>query len=98
MLHSRFSLVIGFIHSVSRWLSGKESACKAGDMGPVPVSGRPSGGRHGSLLQYSRLENPMDREVWWATVRVAKSQTVLKQLSVHADTYSLKSFLSEKAL
>ena len=38
-----------------------------------------SGERHGNPLQYSCLENPMDREAWWATVhRVAKSQTGLK--------------------
>ena len=36
-------------------------------------------------LQYSCLENPMDRGVWWTTVhRVAKNQTGLKQLSIHA--------------
>ena len=40
--------------------------------------GRSSGGRNGNLLQYSCLENPMDREAWQITVhRVAKSQTLL---------------------
>ena len=39
---------------------------------------------NGNPLQYSCLENPMDREAWWATVhRVAKSQTRLKRLSTH---------------
>ena len=38
------------------------------DMGPIPGSGRSSGGRHGNPLQYSFLENPMDRGAWWATV------------------------------
>ena len=43
------------------------------------------GGGHGSLLQYSCLENPMDRGAWWATVyRVTKSQTHLKGLTTHA--------------
>ena len=43
-----------------------------------------SGGRHASSLQYSCLENPMDRRDWWTTVhRVAKSQTRLKQPSIH---------------
>ena len=60
------------------WLSGKESACQPGDMGSIRGSGRPPGGGHGNPLQYSCLENPKDREAWWATVhRVAKSQTRL---------------------
>jgi len=43
------------------------------DMGLIPGSGRSPGGGHGSPLQYSCLENPMDREAWLATVhRVAK--------------------------
>ena len=52
----------------------KESACNA-DVGLIPGSGRsPGGGGHGNPLQYSCLENPMDRGVWRATVyRVAKS-------------------------
>ena len=49
------------------------------DMGSIPGSERSPGGGHGNLLQYSCLENPMDRGAWWATVhRVAKSQTQLK--------------------
>ena len=48
------------------------------DTGLIPGSGRFSGGGHGNPLQYSCLENPMDRGTWWATVlRVAKSQTQL---------------------
>ena len=44
-----------------------------------------TGGGHGNLLQYSYLKNPMDRGAWWATVhKDAKSQTQLKQLSMHA--------------
>ena len=43
------------------------------DTGPITESGRPPGGEHGNPLQYSCLENPMDREAWWAAVhRVAK--------------------------
>ena len=57
-----------------RWLSGKESACNAGDAGLIPGSGRSSGGRNGNPLQYSCLENPMDRGAKWATVHgVAES-------------------------
>ena len=51
---------------------GKESACKAGDPGLIPVSGR-SSGEAGNPLQYSCLENPMDRGAWQAKVhRVAQ--------------------------
>ena len=57
---------------------GKESACNAGDLGLVPGSGRSPGEEDGNPLQYSYLENPMDREAWQATVHgVAKSQTRL---------------------
>ena len=46
------------------------------DAGLIPGLGRSPGVGHGSPLQYSYLENPMDRGAWWATVRrVAKSQT-----------------------
>ena len=44
------------------------------DMGSVPGSGRSSGGGHGNPLQYSYLENPLDRGAGWATLhRVTKS-------------------------
>ena len=52
------------------------------DVGSIPELGRSPGGDHGYPLQYSCLENPTDRGTWWATIlRVAKSQTCLKQLS-----------------
>ena len=55
---------------------GKESACNAGDAGLIPGSGRSLGGGHGNSLQYSCLEDPMDRGAWRAIVHgVAKSQT-----------------------
>ena len=54
------------------------------DMGSIPGLGRPPRGGHGNLFQYSCLENPMDRGAWCTTVhRVTKSQTQLKQLSIH---------------
>ena len=46
----------------------KDSACNAGDLGSIPVLGRSPGRGHGNPLQYSGLENPMDRGVWWAMV------------------------------
>ena len=52
------------------------------DVGSIPRSGRSPGGGHGNPLQYSYLENPMDRGALWATVHgVAKSRTRLKRLS-----------------
>ena len=48
-------------------------------MGFIPGLGRSPGGGHGYPLQYSCLENPMNRGTWWATIhRVAKSWTQLK--------------------
>ena len=68
-----------YAYGLPWWLSGKESACNAGatgDSGSVPVLGRSPGGGHGNPLQYSHLENLMDRGVWQAIVhRVAKSKT-----------------------
>ena len=58
--------------------SGKESAYGTGDVGSIPGLERSSGEGNGDPLQYSCLENPMDREAWWATVfGVARSQTPL---------------------
>ena len=57
----------------------KNPLANAGDAryaGSIPGSGRSPGEGSGSLLQYSCLENPMDRGAWWATVHeTAKSQT-----------------------
>ena len=53
----------------------KASAYNAGDLGLIPGLGRSPGEGNGSPLQYSCLENPMDRGAWQATVHgVAKSQ------------------------
>ena len=54
---------------------GKESACSAGDRGSVLGLGRSPGEGNGNPLQYSCLENPMDRGAWRAIAhRVAKNQ------------------------
>ena len=47
---------------------GEESACNAGDLGSIPGLGRFPGEGNGNPLQYSCLENPMDRGAWLATV------------------------------
>ena len=53
-------------------------------MGSIPRSGRSPEEGHSNPLQYSYLENVMDRGAWWATIhRVTKSRTQLKQLSMH---------------
>ena len=63
---------------------GKESAHNVGDPGSIPGSGRSFGEGNDNPLQYSCLEDSMDRGAWWATVYgVTKSQT---QLSDHIFT------------
>ena len=55
---------------------GKASARNVGDLGLIPGSGRSPGEGNGNPLQYSCLENSMDRGAWWATVHgVTKIQT-----------------------
>ena len=67
---------------------GKESTWHAGDVGSIPRLGRSPGGEHGNPLQYSFLENPVDRGTWQAAIhRIAKSWTRLKQLRMHAYTH-----------
>ena len=63
------------------------NAGDGGDMGRIPGLGRIPGEGHGNPLQYSYLENPMDRGAWWATVHsITKSWTGLTQLSSHTST------------
>ena len=58
------------------WPSGKESTGEAGDAGLIAGLGRFPGRGHGNPLQYSHLENPMERGAWRATVHgVTKSRT-----------------------
>ena len=65
---------------------GKETACNAGDPGLIPGLGRSPGEGNGNPLQYSCLENSMDRGAWWATVHgVTKHQTQLRD-KAHAHT------------
>ena len=49
---------------------GKESAYNSGDLSSIPGSGRSPGEGNGKPLQYSCLENPIDREAWWAIIHV----------------------------
>ena len=57
------------------------------DAGSIPGLGRSTGEGHGNPLHYSGLENPLDREAWWATVHgVTKSPTQLKRLSTQTQS------------
>ena len=62
--------------------SDKASAYNVGDPGSIPGLGRSSGEVNGNPVQYSSLENPMDRGAWWATVHgVAKRWTQLSNFT-----------------
>ena len=62
----------------------KASACNAEDLGSTPGSGRPPGEGNGNSLQYSCLENPIDRRAWWASVH-----TVLYNRAQHRNLFGL---------
>ena len=60
---------------------GKESARNAGELGSIPGLGRCPGEGQGNPLQYSCLENPMDRGVWQATVDGVTASDTTEQIS-----------------
>ena len=78
------------VAGLPRGLRSKESACSAaaaGDVGLIAGWGWCPGEGHSNPLQYSCLENSMDRGAWWATVHGdPKSRTRLKRLSMHTHT------------
>ena len=58
------------------------------DAGSISGLGRSPGEGHGNPLQYSCLENPLDRGAWQATVHgIVKSQTYLERLSMHSQLF-----------
>ena len=73
----RASLVISiYLIGFPGGSDGKESACSAGDPGSIPRLERSPGEGNGNPLQYSCLQNSMDRGAWWSTVHgVAKCRT-----------------------
>ena len=74
----RFDVIIFLILGFPGGSEGSASACDTEGPGSIPGLGRPPGEGNGNPLQYSCLENPMDRGAWWATVHgVAKSRTRL---------------------
>ena len=66
--------------------AGKEPACSVGDLGPIPGLGRSPGEGKGSPLQYSCLENPMDRGAWWAIVHGVTESDMPERLSHSQET------------
>ena len=64
----------------------KESACKTGDLVLIPGSGRFPGEGNGNPLQYSGLENSVDRGTWWATVHGVAESVTTEQLSLSEKT------------
>ena len=88
-----YSLLQGFPDGTS----GKESACKTGDIPDLDLisgSGRSPGEGNGNTLQYSCLENPMNRGAWRATVHgVTESQTRPEHLSTHLGYYKILSMV-----
>ena len=72
-----FLLLSKYHNGLPWWLRWqKESVCNVGDWGLIPGLGRSPGKGNGNPLQYSWLENSMDRRAWWTIVhRVTKSQT-----------------------
>ena len=73
----------------------KESAYNVEDMGSIPGLGRSSGGGHGNPLQYSFLENPMDRRGWQATVYGVAELDTQSDLA-HTQAWVLRNILSSQ--
>ena len=72
----QLSLECGYLMvGLSWWFSGKDSACNAGDVGSVLGLGRSPGEGNGNPLQYSCLENPMDRGAWQGTVHGVEKES-----------------------
>ena len=59
-----------------------KNACNGGDTGSIPGLGRYSGEENGYPLQYSCLENSMDRGAWWDTVHGVAESNMTEQLSL----------------
>ena len=74
-MKSSFSCLVMSYPGFPGGSEGKASASNVGDPGSIPGSGRSPGEGNGNPLQYSCLENPMDRGPWQSTVGVAKSRT-----------------------
>ena len=87
--NSTMSIILWASQVVLVVKSPPASARDVRDTGSIPGLGRSPGGGYGNPLQYSCLENPIDRGAWWATVHgVAKSQTGLS--TAHSTSFTYK--------
>ena len=68
ILLSALTSILEYMWGFPSGSDGEESACNAGDLGSIPGSGRSPGEGNSYPLQYSCLENSMDRGTWWAIV------------------------------
>ena len=83
--------------SINQNVDGKESACSVGDTGSIPGLGRSPGVGSGNPLQYSCLENSMDKGARWSTVHgTAKSWTQLSPQKVTNLLVLVRSYLNER--
>ena len=81
---------LGFYMDFPHSLVGKESACSAGDLGRSLGWERPPGEGNGNPLQYPCLENPMNREAWWAAAHGITELGMTEQLTLYLEFYSTK--------
>ena len=88
MFSYKWMILIDFT-ALPRMLSGKESACNAGDVGLIRKTPRR---QNCNPLQYSCLENPMDRGAWWATVHVVTKSWAWRRNSACTHNASLVTF------
>ena len=72
--------IIGKLKKLRQWggSDSKESTCNAGDLSAIPGSGRSTGEENGNPLQYSCLENPMNRGPWQSTVYGVTESNITK--------------------
>ena len=70
------------MHGFPGGSDSKESACNVGDPGLIPGSGRPPGEGNGYPLQYSCLENPVNKRAWWVTVHGVSELDRTEQLTL----------------
>ena len=74
----------------------KNAPANAGDTGLIPGLERFSGGGNGNPLQYSCLENPMDRGAWWAIVQTVTESDMTEWLSSHTPNQIVQFDIAQK--